>query len=383
MKKLIFTPITVFALLVFLASCSQEENDIQVVPETKKEELKSEALVKDFIEIYKKESNRSIILNSLKGQDLPVALDAVMPEFEKNSAGTEALAGLKEYQKEIRSTQVAGEALQASEIWMLNKDKDFAYDEVLFAKAPETKDEEDMETVTVYNIKGEAVELNANERPDLPIIMIEDNGYEALKLRASAMNEMLAESNLNTVGSNLALRTASEDKKPIEVTRLTSINLKDDKEPWFLGSAEIYAVVSGTRNEKNEPQVQVIAMTYLDKSGITYRPNQIMVYWEDYSLQAVNIQLFEQDSRTSYKGLVTNISGEVTKLTSDLAKMPELTALGTIASAIISAMPDKWFTNDDDEVDYFYALKKQDYKDFGGAAGNATATFELDVIEHN
>jgi Protein of unknown function (DUF3103) len=49
--------------------------------------------------------------------------------------------------------------------------------------------------------------------------------------------------------------------------------------------------------------------------------------------------------------------------------------IGAVAKAILQAMPNSWFANNDDYIDSFYVLEKnRSYIDYVGAANNATIT---------
>src|ERR1700712_4102302 len=149
-------------------------------------------------------------------------------------------------------------------------------------------------------------------------------------------------------------------------TRLDSIRLTDDEEPWISGAAEIYAITSGVIGD-NGPELRIVDMPYLDDDGTTYTPHQIVIDWTDYSYQAANIQLFEHDDSTNYQDLVTALITAVGAIGS-LAGKPQIQAITEIANRIIAAMPASWFSNDDDYVDTFYTIEKtSSYTGYVGA----------------
>ena len=373
MKKRLLT-ITAFSFLL-MTSCSQLDNTDDLQKDTLAIENN---LVEDFITMYQSHQNQETILNALEHQDKPISLHDFLPKLEENKATKNALLGLQQYDASIVSTQQEGGSLKATEFWMLNKNSDFNPKDVWFALSPEDIDEKDMDEITVYDIDGNTHQISALEQPAKAVIVIENNGYEALKLRVNAMNKFLKSQNFQ-IDRTAELGIAAEGD--IEVSRLTSIHLKDDKEPWILGAAEVYAVTSGLRDDENAAQIQIIPMTYLDYKETTYNANQIMLYWDDYAYEAANIQFFEQDSNTSYKELTQNIVNTVGEQAGELSQEPWVSALSSLANVIVAALPDQWFTNDDDEVDYFYAIEKKDYTDYSGAAGNATISIKLSEIK--
>lgn len=142
----------------------------------------------------------------------------------------------------------------------------------------------------------------------------------------------------------------------VATTRLDRISVRDDKEPWVSGNAEMYLLVSGVL-AGNQPQVFLVDLPYLDQQAIEYYPRQIIVDWRQFGFQAVNVLLYEHDDNTSYQTLVQALIGVIGEIGS-LAGYPEAVAIETIASAIVQAMPAHWFANADDFVDAVYTLEK-------------------------
>lgn len=170
--------------------------------------------------------------------------------------------------------------------------------------------------------------------------------------------------------SGLEFSTASGSHQS---TKMTAIKLNDDKEPWISGRAEVYGIVSGVHPTLDKPELYVVDMPYLDYSGKNYYPNQIVIHWEMLRFNVANVTLFEKDSNTNYKDLikvlVTAVGAGVALAGGDYAIAPKV---AEIANVLISAMPDSWFTNDDDYVDSFYTLEKgKNYSNYYGAGGNA------------
>ena len=165
---------------------------------------------------------------------------------------------------------------------------------------------------------------------------------------------------------------------------LKSIHLQDDEEPWISGKAEVYSIVTGVSPSRDEPVLDIVDMPYLDYDGTTYNPNQIIIYWDRYRWQAADILMMEQDDNTNYKELASrllDVATEILKAIPDpevqgYAIIPQLT------NKILAAMPDSWFTNDDDYVDVYYTLfEGQRYSNHKGASSNATITLEPLTIQ--
>jgi hypothetical protein len=67
-----------------------------------------------------------------------------------------------------------------------------------------------------------------------------------------------------------------------------------------------------------------------------------------------------------------------------LAGWPEVTAIAEIASRIIEAMPEHWWSNDDDYVDSFDTIEKYvTYVNRWGAANNALVNLTPYFLQAN
>lgn len=173
-------------------------------------------------------------------------------------------------------------------------------------------------------------------------------------------------------------------KNALETTKLDKIRLNNDEEPWISGAAEIYAITSGIKDGGNKPEIKVIPMYYLDYDETDYYPNQILLFWDDYKYQAANIQLFEKDDNINYKNLVTTIVNGVFQIVGTVSTQPWIGVLGQVAGAIIQAMPNDWYTNNDDYVDSFYTIEKyKEYRDYSGARKNATVALSPFYVSPN
>jgi len=233
--------------------------------------------------------------------------------------------------------------------------------------------------VPAYTLDGARIALDARRAPEFPVLVIETHGRLAMHQGIAAANAALQTAGLQPSAPRIAGETATASRW---TTKLTSIRLVDDEEPWISGAAEIYAVVSGVVGD-NAPALKIVELPYLDYDGTTYTPNQIILDWNDYAYQAANIQLFEHDDSTSYQQLVTALITAVGGVGS-LAGYPAVQAISEIANRIIAAMPADWFANDDDYVDSFYTVEKTvSYNGLVGAGGNATVSLQPFLLAPN
>ncbi|WP_196889508.1 DUF3103 family protein [Aureivirga sp. CE67] len=375
--------VTGVSLALASVSCEKQEDfspeqNLQVVEVSSAEDQ----FIQNFIKVFKQDQNSARIVNSIKESITPILFETLFTDINQSGEETDFM---RSYLDKISATQRTNR-IKATEVWMLNPDKFTEDSSLLFAFAPENLDEKNMSEVKVYDINGRAVYLDGVQKPNTPIIVFENNGFEALKLKTVQMNSLLQQRGLQSSGMQLRHQQMrnSETPQSLEVTKMTKITLQDDKEPWILGAAEMYAITSGIKDEDNSPELNIIPMIYLDYAGVAYQPHQIMLYWEDYQFEAANIQIFEQDDRRNYKDVVTDVASGVTEIADSLSDQPWVGALGSLGSAILQALPDSWYTNDDDYVDSFLTLEKGvSYTEHPGAAVNAVADFEPLTINQN
>jgi hypothetical protein len=227
-------------------------------------------------------------------------------------------------------------------------------------------------TVPAFALDGTPVALDARRAPSAPVVIVDTNGRLASRQGIALANLALQHAGLQRTASERAAtapRVAGH-----QTTRLDSIRLVNDEEPWVLGAAEIYAVTSGVVSSDNKATMQIVDMPYLDNDGTTYTPHQILLDWTDFTFQAANINLFEKDSNTSYQDLVEALISAVGAAGS-LAGVPTIQAITDIANRIIAAIPASVFSNDDDYVDTYYTIQENvTYTNLVGASKNATVT---------
>ena len=250
-------------------------------------------------------------------------------------------------------------------------------DDLLIAYVP-AGDESDWEFIPAIDAAtGESVQLSVEQAPQRPVLVVETHGTYSMQNFITDLNTQLAKlpSGMSKEAqfSNKALSTT------VDTTKLTKISLQNDQEPWIKGGAEIFTFVAGVF-DNNNPAIKAVGLPYLDHDNTNYYPNQLIINWNDYSYNAVNFSMYEEDSGTNYKELAKALVTAVGAIGS-LAGYPAVQAVAEITNRIQDAMPDSWYTDDHDYVDTCYTLVKgESLNDQWCAAGNArisTRPFQL------
>jgi hypothetical protein len=232
---------------------------------------------------------------------------------------------------------------------------------------PPAGDDKAWQTIDALTMDGRWISLSVDKAPNRPVLVLRINGDLSFHKQVEAANSTLRDMGLQRTGLAEAATSGHW------TTRLESIRLNNDNEPWISGAAEIYAVTSGVLTG-NEPQLHIVDMPYLDDDGQTYSPRQIILDWANYDFGVANVQLFEHDDNTNYQQLIVELANAVAAGGS-LFGQTEVNALAEIASRILQVMPSSWFSNDDDYVDSLYAVEKMESATRDGAGANVRASY--------
>ncbi|MET8509691.1 DUF3103 family protein [Streptomyces sp. NPDC004787] len=222
-------------------------------------------------------------------------------------------------------------------------------------------------TVTAYDSQGRAHELDARVAPARPVYVVDIDTTKALAAGLDVVRKELAKAGLASAAPTASTNTLSATTG-FWTTKITSVRLNDDQEPWVKGDAEIYTLVSGF-GQDGKVRVDPVDMPYLDSDGTTYRPNQILVNWSNYKYNLADAVMMEEDGSTNYRELAKAIATALLTITDQGAYVP-------LVNAILDAMPDDWWTDDPDYVDSWYTLAQQSTGTLQGARGNGTLTVE-------
>ncbi|MBL6448296.1 DUF3103 family protein [Fulvivirga sp. 29W222] len=383
MKKLL-SVLSIGLYLIVFTAC--DENEVKPESSNQSQDPSLDAVAQNIAELLNEDESFNSFTAVLEQQAVGIKLAEVLTMIDANQKDGSSLSNLKasaQYYDNQLKTNEAPEVVEIPEVWLYKPEGASVNKKDILVAYPPTGKEEDWTKVKAYTLDKKVVYLDPNKEPNVPVVVVDNHGFEAFKVEVSYINKQLKEAGFQKkmLSSKVTSKTAAAG---LETTKLNKIRLNDDEEPWISGSAEIYAVTSGIRNSSNEAEVAVIPMYYLDKEDKDYYPNQIMLFWDDYAYQAANIQLFEKDDNHNYQDMVSMLVKELSSLAGTLSGHTWITALGVIGAAIVDAIPASFWTNDDDYVDSFYTIEKNKYyTNYYGARGNAKVNMSPYFIPAN
>jgi hypothetical protein len=282
----------------------------------------------------------------------------------------------------VLSTQSIG---TTTEMWLyLPTDRAMSDDmSDLIVAYPPSGDEDAWTKIEGYTLSGDKVSLDVDQEPNVPVLVVDDDGYYAMKDTVKKLNTLLQKNGLQKKPSlESLLSTQANEAAGFDSTKLTKVRVKNAHEHWIKGPAETYSLVTGVLTG-NEPQIIAVEMPYLDYKNTDYYPNQIVINWSKYNYRAVDMLMYEHDSGTNYKNLVKVLVTAVGAAGS-LAGWAPSVAISEITNRVVTAMPDSLFTDDDDFVDACYTLERgKSYTDFHCSSDNATISMEPFFVQAN
>lgn len=235
--------------------------------------------------------------------------------------------------------------------------------EPLVAAAPH---DDGATVVTAYDGAGRSHALDARRVPERPVYVVDTDTDEAVAAGLAVLREEFAKRGLTPPAGPAASASTAGDG--FWTSRITSVRLSDDEEPWVKGDAEVYSLVTGFGLD-GKVRVDPVDMPYLDEDGKTYYPNQVLVNWSSYKYDLADVVMMEEDGSTNYRSLAKAIADALLTIT-------DLGAYVPLVNAVLDAMPDDWWTDDPDYVDSWYTLARGTAGPVGGARGNGTMTLE-------
>jgi len=228
--------------------------------------------------------------------------------------------------------------------------------------------------VETYDLAGVRQDLDPATPPGVLVLMpVADRG-EIKRAGIAFLNAGLGQ-------AELAAEPPPAGPNPIPCAKLTYIRLADTQEPWWKGAAEVYAFAVGIDPTVDRPRLRLLDLPYLAYARTDYRPNQLVLFWNEYRFSAADLQLWEQDSGINYQDVLDAVLKAVTAAMT-LGGAPAFAWIPGLADAILKAMPAAWFRDNDDYLDTFYTLERdRTYVHLAGAAGNAVIDLEPYLLQ--
>ncbi|TCV95731.1 DUF3103 family protein [Luteibacter rhizovicinus] len=256
---------------------------------------------------------------------------------------------------------------------------------LLVAAAPQGE-RDDSHHVKAYDASGKVEILDVDAGIDRPLLVVDINGDETLRAGLEVVSAALQDAGLQSPGSPVS-RARAASKATGDLTKLTSLRLEWDHERDGLGpDAEVFALVMGINKAGTGAEISPVPLRWVDHDKVTYESNFPIVVWDDYSIDAVNIQLWEDDGDTNFQEIAVNL---VKAGTAALASNPgtaPYALIGKISEAVIGALSKEYFFNKPDYVDEFHLIRRG--KNYDGVKGvvklepdqrnNATASFKYE-----
>ena len=168
----------------------------------------------------------------------------------------------------------------------------------LFAFAP-AGDDTQWSEIEAFDQYGDIHYLSVDQMPTQPVFIVELDQQKVQDAGIAVMRGILSANKFNK--TTVSPKNQLSNEQPLQTSVLKKIRLEDDKEPWISGGAEIYAIVTGIDPTRDEPILDIIDLPYLDHDKTDYSPNQVLIHWQRYRWQAVDLLLMEQDDNTNYK----------------------------------------------------------------------------------
>lgn len=216
--------------------------------------------------------------------------------------------------------------------------------------------DDNVTAVTAYDLHGDVVTLDATVLPQRPVFVVDVDIAKALPMGLNVIKTTLDARGIT--GAEPAAATTSG----YWATKVRSVRLSDDKEPWVKGAAEIFGIAGGFGLD-GHVKVNTVTMPYLDHDGTTYYPNQLIVHFSAYKYNLADFVMMEDDGDTNYLSLAQALTSALLTIIDQGAYIP-------LVNAILNAMPGSWWTDDPDYVDSWYTLTTSSSGRLNGAAAN-------------
>ncbi|MFE7189769.1 DUF3103 family protein [Kitasatospora sp. NPDC057541] len=224
--------------------------------------------------------------------------------------------------------------------------------------------DEHARSVRAYDTAGRVRGLDAATLPTRPVYLVDIDTAKALKAGIAVLQRELGTRGI----APAAQAPAAAQAAGWWGTKITSIEVNDDEEPWFKGAAEMFSLVSGFGLD-GKVRVDSVAMPYLQYDHTVYYPNQILVNWSNYKYNLADVVLMEDDGDTNYLALAQAVAAVLLTIADQGAYIP-------LVNAVLAALPSNWWTDDPDYVESWYTLARTSTGRLNGARANGWMTVE-------
>lgn len=225
-------------------------------------------------------------------------------------------------------------------------------------------------SVTAYNPAGHGIVLDAARVPQRPVLLVEVNAEKALSLGLKLMRAELDKAGILSASATPAASSEVGTNAGYWATKVNTIRLANDQEPWLKGDAEIYSLVAGFGLD-GKVKVDLVDMPYLNNDNTTYYPNQLLVHFSSYKYNLADVVMMEDDGDINYQSLVKAIVDALLVIADGGAYIP-------LVNAVLDAIPTSWYTDDPDYVDSWYTLATSSSGRLYGASANGW----MDVVPY-
>lgn len=225
--------------------------------------------------------------------------------------------------------------------------------------------DEHARTVRAYDTAGRVRGLDATTLPTRPVYLVDIDTAKALTAGIDLLQRELTARGIAPAAPQPSSAQAAAGWWG---TKITSVEVNDDEEPWFKGAAEMFSLVSGFGPD-GKVRVDSVAMPYLQYDGTVYYPNQILVNWSNYKYNLADVVLMEDDGDTNYLALAQAVAAVLLTIADQGAYIP-------LVNAVLAALPASWWVDDPDYVESWYTLARSSSGRLNGARGNGWMTVE-------
>ena len=222
-----------------------------------------------------------------------------------------------------------------------------------------SEDDGSLEELEVVSRDGEISVIDGTSNPDVVPFPVITLGYDETLQAASSMS---GSTSIST--STSQLDTSSSSGSSTTAMMLDYIRFDTVSEPWVLGDAEIYLIVSYIGRD-GVGASELIELPAVDEALVRYNTRKILHIWDKNKYQITNVAVFEHDSDTDYADVAgvfldaaKKISTAVTTATGQVQAGVMIALVLDLADSIIKVLPESALIDEADFVDNINTIEK-------------------------